>query len=187
MPDDNIIKHDLSEIIQDFPGVTIKQTAHHAEACLVCLDNQNHSSGTLIDISGDLNFPIILSWSDAVDEKLVRSWGDLQEATEYGATALAILIVKEYSDYTIIERSAKGPGFDYFLLEEDIYDENELFPQASSRLEVSGILKATKDNEIRARVREKLKQTKKSENTKMSALVIVTEFSRPEIRMVERK
>jgi len=115
-----------------------------------------------------------------------RSWKDLQEATEYGAVAIAILLVINCTEYTIIERAVKGTGFDYWLLEDAFYDEEEIFPSGTARLEVSGIIHAEKDSEIRARVREKKKQTEVSDDRRLPALIIVTEFSRPETHMVRK-
>jgi len=115
-----------------------------------------------------------------------RSWADLQEATEYGAVAIAILLIVKYTEYTIIERAVKGTGFDYWLLEESLYTEDEIFPLGSARLEVSGIIHAEKETEILARVREKIRQTNVSDDTRLPALIVVVEFSRPAAHMVRK-
>ena len=115
-----------------------------------------------------------------------RGWRDLQEATEYGATAIAILLVIKTTEYTIIERSAKGLGFDYWLLEEELYDEDDLLPAGTARLEVSGMIHEEKDSKIRARVEEKVTQTKTSDDLKLPAIIVVVEFSRPEAHLVRR-
>ena len=43
------------------------------------------------------------------------AYRDLQEATEMGACGIAIVIARELIGYSIIERSVKGTGFDYWL------------------------------------------------------------------------
>ena len=118
---------------------------------------------------------IQLNWTSIVDKATIKSWGDMQEATEYGATAVAILLANELTEYPCIERSCKGTGFDYWLGEED---DIELF-QRKARLEISGILKETKKNTLKQRVNIKEKQTNITANTNMNAHICVTEFSNP--------
>jgi len=105
----------------NIPGVTKTQAAQHLEACLICLDHHKHSTGVELAIRKAVNEIARLYWDDIVDDHIRRSWRDLQDATEYGATAIAILLVIKYTEYTIIERSTRGTGFDYWLLEDDLW------------------------------------------------------------------
>ena len=43
-----------------------------------------------------------------------------------------------------------------------------------------------KDSKIRARVEEKVTQTKTSDDLKLPAIIVVVEFSRPEAHLVRR-
>lgn len=186
MVDGEILRHfRLAEIVENnIPGVTKVQGSQHMQACLVCLDQHNHLSGTeLAIIQETVNEIVQLHWDEIVDEHMRRSWKDLQEATEYGAAAIAILLVINCTEYTIIERSVKGTGFDYWLLEDDLFNEDDLFPIGSACLEVSGIIRAEKDSEIKSRVKQKKRQTEVSD---LPALIVVVEFSRPEAHMVRR-
>ena len=65
-----------------------------------------------------------------------RTHNDLQDATEAGACGLAILLVQLFVGYTVVERSVKGTGFDYWL-----GSENDALFQNKARLEASGILR----------------------------------------------
>ncbi len=175
----------LAEIVENaIPGITKIQAAQHIEACLICLDYHKHPSSVEFIIKNDAEQKVSLRWDEAVNEQMRRSWRDLQEATEYGAAAIAILLVIKYTEYTIIERSVKGTGFDYWLLEAQRYDEETLLPKGTARLEISGILHAVKDSEIHARINDKKRQTNVSDKTLLPALIIVVEFSRPEAHMV---
>jgi hypothetical protein len=100
------------------------------------------------------------------------------EATEYGACAIAILLVLDLTEFTVIERSRKGTGFDYWL-----GDEENLFQQA--RLEISGILKGSR-NDIAHRVDEKRRQTARAGHSKTPAYVCAVEFGGPVARMVTK-
>ncbi|BDA74130.1 hypothetical protein CAL7716_082960 [Calothrix sp. PCC 7716] len=88
---------------------------------------------------------------------------------------IAFLVVRELTNLTVIERSAKGTGFDYWLgaLEPD----EELPFQNRVRLEVSGI-RSGDSSRVKARVKQKKEQTKPSDG-QYPAYVIVVEFSTP--------
>jgi len=120
-------------------------------------------------------------WTGKVTEQIKKTWNDTQEMTEYGASGVAILLILKLTKYTVIERSRKGTGFDYWL-----GDKNSLLPfQSSARLEVSGILKG--DNTIfNSRVKQKLKQTFPTDSTNLPAYVVVVEFGLPKAKMVTK-
>lgn len=189
MLDDQAIEpFNFDEIAQRYiPGITKVQVAQHIQACIICLDHNSHRSGVELAIKmARRNDYIRLHWDEIVDDQMRRAWADLQEATEYGATAIAILLVLRNTEYTIIQRTAKGPGFDYWLLEEKNYDENDPFPEGTARLEISGMIDSDKDSEIKARVRDKIKQTEKSDNMKIPAVVVVVAFHQPEAHLVRK-
>ncbi len=146
------------------------------QACSVCLDNQGHSSGvsmnlTLSNGAQNLN----LEWSTIVDNQVKRNWSDLQEATEYAATGIALKLAESYSESSCIERSSKGTGFDYWLGDED---DIGLF-QRKERLEISGILRENSSNSLAKRINEKTEQTKATANTGLKAHICVVEFGNP--------
>ncbi len=152
----------------------------YAETASVCLENQNHKKGVEIEVSGDVSAKVQLEWED-VDQQIRDNWRDLQEATEYGATCLAILLVQILTDYKVIRRSPKRTGFDYWLGEK-----KDTFPfQEKARLEISGILKGT-NAQINQRLKEKLEQTKKSDALNLPAYVVVVEFSKPVCKIAIR-
>ncbi len=110
-----------------------------------------------------------------------RCWADDQEATEFGACGIAALLIHEFTDLTVTERSVKGTGFDYWLGTKS--SEAPLF-QEKARLEVSGIRNGD-DFALRRRVKEKTEQTKRLDGT-LPAYIIVVEFSTPRSQTVKR-
>jgi hypothetical protein len=90
---------------------------------------------------------------------------------------VAILVVRKMTGKTVIERSKKGTGFDYWI---GNVDEDDLFVN-KCRLEVSGILEGT-DSEIAGRVKKKLSQVRPSDNLG-TAYIAVVEFSRPKAQV----
>lgn len=145
----------------------------YAEAAAICLENQEHKNNVVFSIQNKTTKNIRLSWS-TIDQKIRDNWLDLQEATEYGAICLAIWAVHETTDYKVIRRSPKLTGFDYWLG----HKENDYPFQDKARLEISGILKGNK-SQIKQRLKEKIKQTDKSDHLNLPAIAVVIEFSNP--------
>ena len=151
-----------------------------ADAACVCLDDQKHFSGAPIAVSGDFEEMYELVWSASTDQ-MRRFWADDELATQWGAEGVAILLVLELTDLTVIERSCKGTGFDYWLGQAT---SDALLFQNKARLEVSGIRNGT-DAALNQRVKQKIEQTRRSDGA-LPAYVIVVEFSRPRCRVIKR-
>lgn len=165
---------DLTEISQGLPGLSKVSGQHLYESCVICLTRQNHKSiGTAFSVYGDNEIDCTLTWENIFDDQLNRTWADQFYATEHGAVCLAILLALKLTDYTIIEKSARKNGFDYWLGEKD-----DILFQRKARLEVSGIFKG-KEKDINNRYRVKVKQTEQSDALKIPAFVGIVEFSKP--------
>ena len=162
---------DLNELGRGFPAITPAFGKALAEACGVCLESQGHSQGQQLKVKGDYSNEYPLGWP-AITEQTVRCWNYPEVATEHGAVGIAVLLAKREIGFSVIERSRKGTGFDYWL-----GDDSDLPFQNKARLEISGI-RVGSDSSIRARISQKLKQTDPSDDV-FPAYVIVIEFSRP--------
>lgn len=170
----------LSLLSEGGPGVTCAFGESLAQAAAVCLETQAHSPGTALSIDGDFEGAVSLLWN-RVTNQMRRTLADIQEATELGACGVAILLIESLTSLRVMERACKGTGFDYWLGTED--SSGALF-QGKKRLEVSGILRGD-EARLRARVKEKLRQTDQSASV-LPAVVVVVEFSTPRSRLVER-
>jgi hypothetical protein len=146
--------------------------AQLAEAAAVCLENREHKSGVTFRLTGMKVHQFLMEWP-IVDDQARRSHRDLQEATERGAYGIAILIVCDLTGMVVVERSKKGPGFDYWLGDDD---DAELFV-GKARLEVSGILVGS-NAVVQRRVRQKKEQIKPSDHL-APGYVAVVEFGTP--------
>jgi hypothetical protein len=153
-----------------------------AEGAAYCLyKNGHHSPGSLVLT---IEEPLITSliWEE-VGAELDSTWTDLKEATEYGAYALAIVVCLKITSFPRVERCAQqGTGIDIWVT--DNADDRGIF-QRAARLEVSGILRDDQ-NRTKARLKQKIVQTKRSDKTTLPAYVAVVEFASPEIRMQKR-
>jgi len=168
------MKININDISQSLPGLTATSGKHLFEACVVCLNRQNHNgNGTKLSVYGDKQIDFILTWDNIFDEQLDRTWADQFYATEHGAVCLAILLALKLTDYTIIEKSARKNGFDYWLGQKD-----DILFQKKARLEISGIFSGT-EKEINTRYKVKVKQTNQSDTLKLIAYIGIVEFSKP--------
>ena len=159
--------------------LTPVRCADFSEAAAVCLDYHNHEDNVQLKVDGDLESTFELTWEE-VTQQMRDSREDMQVTVEAGAYCLAMLVVQKMTNLKVIKQSQKGTGFDFWLA-----DENTDGFKASARLEVSGILKGTK-TQIEQRLKEKVKQTKKSDGLELPAYVVVVEFSHPHLKIVKR-
>ena len=172
---------DLRELKNGMPGITPAYGESMAEAASICLEDQNHLSGVLLKVEGDYAKNFIVIWNK-VNEQMRRTWADEEFTTEQGAYGIAVLILYKLKNYTVLERSKKGNGFDYWLGLEN--DTAPLF-QAKSRLEVSGIRRGNV-SQIRTRLNEKKIQTNPSDGLFIPAIIVIVEFSTPRTRVEEK-
>ena len=140
----------LESLSVGIPALTPVKSAFLKEACVWCLLQCDHPNGVLIscEICND-NVGYSIKWNDDFDlETLLRSY-NMDDAVEFGAEALSLLLVREKTNYTAIKRAVRPSGIDYWLgykKEKDI----SLFSFADARLEISGILKESSTNTIKA-------------------------------------
>jgi len=107
-----------------------------------------------------------------------RCYADLQFATEFGAYGVAVLLVETFTQFSVLERSQKGTGFDYWLAPKG--STAPLF-QEKRRLEVSGLLDGD-ESDMRGRLREKVAQLGRG-GVPLPGYGVVVHFGRPESRV----
>ena len=129
-------------------------------------------------VEGDFDETCMVTW-ESVSERARATWHDLPEAVEHGTYGVAALLVEELMQLTVVERSAKGTGFDYWLGA----DCSACFFQRRFRLEVSGILK--RKEQVSSRTENKLRQVQRGVES-LPAVVVVVEYGTPTARIVTR-
>lgn len=172
---------DLRTLKAGIPALTESLGIVLAEAAAVCLNNQGHSESVQLHVRKVSDTNYFLHWP-TVTNKMDRAFNDLERSTELGACGIAILLVRSQTGLTAIQQSKKGTGFDYWLGPEN---QQESLPfQNTARLEVSGILKGT-ESQFTTRMKQKIKQTHKSADTKLQAYAVIVEFSHPQAEVGE--
>lgn len=150
------------------------------EAAAVCLEENHHASGVLLSVDGMSQETFALSW-ERLQAAHKTTYADLQEATEWGACGVALLVIRQLTGMTTIQRSVKGTGFDWWIGTPN----GEALPfQGMSRLEVSGILRGQAGS-VESRLKQKIRQTDPSDSLGPAVIAIV-EFGQPRAQ-VERK
>ena len=135
----------------------------------------------LVTLSGDTDGFAQLAWT--IPNQISReSWHDFEEAAEFGAIAVAIVLTLKLTGIPGVRRSAKGPGFDFRMGAKG--DERGIF-QDTARLEVSGILKGSK-SKVEARLTKKLAQLERSDATQLAGYAAIIEFGSPEACIVKK-
>jgi len=171
---------DLTELeLGKHHNLTPAMGASLSHAAAVCIDDRGHAINTPATGEGTYKRNYTLKRCDVTDE-IKRTWNDMQEATEEGACAVALVQVAKESKYQVIERSRKGTGIDYWLGDNDSF----LF-QRKARLEVSGSLNGD-EVELNKRLKIKVEQTKQSDSTKLPAIIVIVGFAQPMIITAER-
>lgn len=171
----------VTDLQQGLPAITPAFGTTLAEACAICLTDQGHNQGVIITIKGDFTDSFQLYWQDVTDQML-RCWNDKEYTTEQAAYGIAFLVIQQLTDYTVIQRSRKGTGFDYWLGKKTNSDDIPF--EQTVRLEVSGIRKGN-DSRIKTRVKLKVEQVSPSDG-EFPAYIVVVEFSNPLAYVVEK-
>jgi hypothetical protein len=130
-------------------------------------------------------------WIGEVTNELMRQYaGTSRKLNDYALTtrtiddaacAIALLLVRELTEYTAISKARIGTTVDYYLISKK-QNTDLLFNEAEARLEVSGILSETKNNTVTARIKEKRERLAPED---MPTFIVIVEFSNPYARVIK--
>lgn len=152
----------------------------YANAAAVCFEKNNFNRVVALTIDYRTKTSINLFW-ESVNQQVKDMHNDLIYAAEQGAYCIAFLLIHQLTDFKVIRQAKRRSGFDFWL-----GDKDEVLPFTNkAKLEVSGILKGTQ-TQINQRLKKKEKQIKQSDSINLQAFIIVTEFSKPISKIVEK-
>ncbi|AFM14229.1 hypothetical protein [Turneriella parva] len=166
---------DLTLLSKGLPSLTPVMGQMLLEACSICLHAHNHANPAVLTVYGDIGDSYSVGYL-RVTQQMQRTYADQDRATESAAEAVAIALITQETDYTVIERSMKKTGIDYWLGKKE--DAKLPLFQNKARLEISGIFKGDR-SKVDGRVKTKIAQVQQSANTGLPAYIVVTEFSSP--------
>lgn len=97
----------------------------------------------------------------------------------HGGESLAMFLMSVLAGYSYLEQSEIGSGVDYRFMKNEPNDDDLNFLEDYHYVEVSGILKESKSNTLKGRIRDKHNQIMKGGSRDKPSSVIVTLFSEP--------
>lgn len=173
---------DIDTLSEGIPVITPEAVGFYKQNCMVCFHQNDHQKGVSLEvIFNDKTYVFIVDWKGEMTPQIISAYQDLRKATDFAACAIALLLIRELTDYIAIEQSIIGTTIDYNLIYKQ--DENpDLIFNHSARLEVSGILKENDKNTVEGRLKEKQKRLKQIQG--IPDLISVTEFSKPRSKMI---
>lgn len=144
----------LEALHERHPGFNRPICEAYAQAAAVCLSD-SHTSPTDLEVRRETEECLrSLAWSSP-DERARASWANRDDATRDGAYAVSLAAVEVELGLFALARSDVRTGADYYVgpLGADL--------EACHRLEVSGLRHGSAED-VRTRLREKVKQAKKA-------------------------
>lgn len=155
--------------------LTVAAGLNFAHAASVCLESQSHGITSPVGTEGYFMRDYTITRLRVTDQ-MKRTWNDDEYTTEQGAYGVAFIVASKEMKVKAIEKSKKKSGIDYWLGDKEGF----LF-QEKVRLEVSGIRKGN-DYQFQKRFDDKMTQSKKSDRTRLPALIIIIGFDGPRIK-----
>ena len=177
---------DFDRLHEAIPEMTESLVGYMYDAAVFCFHRHRHNSGIRCEVrSLDETLDIVsLIWTRQFTKKIANTFGDTGYAVEFAAEGIACLTIRAYTEYTVIERSQRGDGVDFWLAKRHADDNYSL--QRSARMECKGIFSARYPSDIMARIDEAIEQSARSDSTDARAYIIAAEFGQPVIYMVQR-
>ena len=86
-------------------GITKNRGGSWYEAILIALAKNEHSSGIVINLSGDVKEKAQLIWKEQLEQDAMLNWNDLTELAEEAATGIALLLIREFTPYKVSWRA----------------------------------------------------------------------------------
>jgi hypothetical protein len=149
------------------------------EAAAYCFSKNGHRIPTSTALTGCDPSRAAFEWTVPPAEA-DATYRDRDVAAENGAYALAIALLHRLHGYRVIERSAKGTGFDFWLGRAS----GGLPFNNRTRLEVSGIFSGT--SRVSLRLKRKLAQMAPSDNSG-KGVAVVAEFGGPTVAVAAKE
>lgn len=182
MPDKHCGHISLESLPLGIPTIPERAAGYYIETCMFCFDSQGHASGLILDVKTDNKDECFsITWDGEITEQHHRAYGnDDKRTTDYGAVTIALLLIRELTEYTAVEQAGLGTTIDYFLANK-LTDDTLIFNEVKAYLEVRGIRKEARGNTVQSALKKKLKRLNTPED--LPSYIVVVEFNKPHSRM----
>ena len=170
----------LESLADGIPAITDEMVGFYKQNCMVCFHHNGHKSGVRLRVKhGDEDEYRRVLWSGEVTEEVLRAIAEPTQATNHGACAIALLLLRELTEFTAVEQAVIGTAFDYHIaLKGRLKGQSDDLPfNDTTRMEVSGLRNETPSNTVKRRLKEKIDRLKPKGS--LPALIVIVEFSEP--------
>jgi hypothetical protein len=172
----------LESLSVGIPVIPEEAVGFYKQNFMVCFYENGHKSGVSLTVSYDnLDSVFQIFWTGDITEDLLRAYRETKRCTDFAACAIALILVRELTEFTAVEQSCIGTTIDYYLIPQK--QESDLIFNRAARLEVSGILSENEDNTVENRISRKIRRLKPEGD--LPDLIAVVEFSKPWSKMVK--
>ena len=154
----------LEQLRENLDYLVTSMSAYMCDCLVVCFAEENHNIGLILKVeTEDKNYSFQLEWTTKITPHLIGATRDEERTTEWAAMGIALLLVRELTEYPYICTSHKKTGIDFFL------SKNATEMNRDARLEISSIRKESPTNTLKRRLVIKKRQTEPSDALNMPA------------------
>jgi hypothetical protein len=91
---------------------------------MICFHKNTHKSGVNRIVAYKCTRRIFeICWDGDITEQLLRSYNEMNRATDFAACAIALIIVRGLTEFTSIEQACIGTTIDYYLVKQNQGDD----------------------------------------------------------------
>jgi hypothetical protein len=171
----------LEQLRDNLDYLVASMSAYMCDCLVVCLSEENHKSGLILKVeTDDKEQTFRIEWTTEITPHLIGATRDEERTTEWAAMGIAVLLVRELTDYVCIFTSRKGLGIDFAL------SKNAVEMTEDAHLEISGIRKESPTNTIKRRLTIKKSQTEPADALNTPVFISITEFGQPKSLFVKK-
>ena len=126
----------LEQLRENLDFIVASMSAYMCDCLIVCLSEENHKAGLILKVeTEDKKYNFRLEWITKITPQLMGATRDEERTTEWAAMGIALLLVRELTEYPYIFTSRKGLGTDFAL------SKNAIEMTEDAYIEISGIRK----------------------------------------------
>ena len=152
-------------------GLSKSVAGSYAEAATVCFD-RHHDTAVELEINDRSAISIALVNWPKVTDQTKAAWNNDIDATEAGASAVALAVVEQTRGLVAVSRAETATGADYYI---DKPGAQIVDLETSYRLEISGT-NAADQRQVSYRLTSKIKQAQKGRSN-LPAIACVVGFA----------
>ena len=178
----------LDTLGEGIPVIDNELAGMMKKSAMVCLNHHQHQSGVQLYVEPEKIGFCTLHWTGHVTIEMLRQYaGTTAKLRNYAPTtrtiddatcAIALLFIRDNTEYTAFEKATIGTTVDYYLRNQAT--DSDLIFNNTARLEISGILQTTPTNTMQGRLRQKQRRLV---DEGLQTFIVIVEFSQPGLLM----